>query len=151
MISDPKKRVLFVCIGNACRSQMAEAFAMAYGSDVLIAASAGLAPATAVHPVTAKAMEEKNIDLKDHFPKALRHLGRAQFDIVVNMSGSFLPDPPAGQIIDWDIDDPVFMDWEEHCEIRDEIERRVMALITQLRRTPEAKFRGQGSGRVELK
>lgn len=148
MIPSPKTRILFVCIGNACRSQMAEAFAMAYGSDVLVAASAGLAPATGVHPVTVRAMEEKNIDLKDHFPKAVRHLGRAQFDLVVNMSGSFLSDPPGSQVVDWDIDDPVFMDWDEHCQIRDEIERRVMALILDLRRTPQTKFKGQGSGRV---
>jgi protein-tyrosine-phosphatase len=127
---------------------MAEAFATAYGSDVLVAASAGLAPATGVHPVTVRAMEEKNIDLKDHFPKAVRHLGRAQFDLVVNMSGSFLSDPPGSQVVDWDIDDPVFMDWDEHCQIRDEIERRVMALILDLRRTPQTKFKGQGSGRV---
>jgi protein-tyrosine-phosphatase len=127
---------------------MAEAFATAYGSDVLVAASAGIAPATKVHRVTAHAMEEKNIDLKDHFPKALRHLARAQFDLIINMSGSFLPNPPAGQVIDWDVDDPVFMEWDEHCEIRDEIERRVMALILELRRKTEPKFRGQGSGRV---
>jgi arsenate reductase len=148
VIPAPKRRILFVCIGNACRSQMAEGFATAYGSDVLVAASAGLAPAAGLHPVTVRAMEEKNIDLKDHFPKALRHLGRAQFDLIVNMSGSFLPNPPAGQIVDWDIDDPVLMEWEEHCGIRDEIERRVMALILDLRRAPEPKFRGQGSGRV---
>jgi arsenate reductase (thioredoxin) len=148
VIPKPKTRVLFVCIGNACRSQMAEAFATAYGSDVLVAASAGVAPATGVHPVTARAMEEKNIDLKDHFPKALRHLGRAQFDLIINMSGSFLPNPPAGHIVDWDVDDPVFMEWDEHCGIRDEIEKRVMALILELRRAPEPKFRGQGSGRL---
>jgi arsenate reductase len=148
VIPAPKTRILFVCIGNACRSQMAEAFANAYGSDVLVAASAGVAPATAVHPVTMRAMEEKNINLKDQFPKGLRHLGRAQFDMVVNMSGSFLSNPPGGQVLDWDIDDPVFMDWEEHCQIRDEIERRVMSLILDLRRRPEPKFRGQGSGRI---
>src|SRR6185295_5155712 len=100
-----------VCIGNACRSQMAEAFATAYGSDVLIAASAGVAPANGVHPVTRRAMEEKNIDLADAFPKAIRHLGRAQFDLIVNMSGTFLPDPPSSRIVDWDIDDPVYMDY----------------------------------------
>jgi arsenate reductase len=148
VIPTPKKRILFVCIGNACRSQMAEGFAATYGSDVLVAASAGLAPASRVHPVTVRAMDEKNINLKDHFPKALRHLGRAQFDLIVNMSGSFLPNPPTGQIVDWDIDDPVMMDWEEHCGIRDEIERRVMTLILELRRAPEPKFRGQGSGRI---
>jgi arsenate reductase len=147
---EPKKRVLFVCIGNACRSQMAEAFAIAYGSDVILAGSAGLSPASAVHPVTARAMLEKNIDLRDHFPKALRHLGRAQFDLIINMSGSFLPGPPPGNIVDWDIDDPVYMDYEDHCVIRDEIERRVMGLILELRRGPQPRFRGQGSGRLEL-
>ena len=147
MTPTSRKRVLFVCIGNACRSQMAEAFAMTYGSDVLVAASAGLAPAAAVHPVTARAMEEKNIDLKDHFPKALRHLGRAEFDLIVNMSGSFLPNGPVGDVIDWDVDDPVLLDSEEHSQIRDEIERRVMSLILELRRPPDPKFRGQGSGR----
>ena len=95
MIEPPKQRVLFVCIGNACRSQMAEAFAHTYGADVIVPASAGLAPASAVHPVTARAMLEKNIDLKDHFPKALRNMSRAQFDLVINMSGSFLPNPPS--------------------------------------------------------
>ena len=148
MTPPAKTRVLFVCIGNACRSQMAEGFATAYGSDVLVAASAGLAPATAVHRTTLRAMREKNIDLRDHFPKALRHLGRAQFDVVVNMSGSFLPGPPPGQIVEWDVPDPVYMEYDEHCEIRDEIERRVMQLILELRREPDPKFRGQGSGRT---
>jgi protein-tyrosine-phosphatase len=126
---------------------MAEAFATAYGSDVLVAASAGLMPATSVHPVTAKAMSAKNIDMRDHFPKALRHLGRSQFDLIVNMSGSFLPSPPPGHVVDWDISDPVYMDYDDHCVIRDEIERRVMGLILDFRREPKQKFRGQGSGR----
>ena len=148
MTAPAKKRVLFVCIGNACRSQMAEAFANTYGSDVLVAGSAGLAPATAVHPVTKKAMLDKNIDLADQFPKAVRHLGRGSFDLIVNMSGSFIPNPPPGHIVDWDIEDPVFMDYEEHCEIRDQIERRVMELILDFRREPKTKFKGQGSGRL---
>jgi arsenate reductase len=127
---------------------MAEAFATAYGSDVMIAASAGVAPANGVHPTTRRVMEEKNIDLKDHFPKGLRHLGRSQFDIVVNMSGTFLPNAPGERVLDWDVDDPVFMEWEDHCKIRDEIERRVMGLILELRRPEGPRFRGQGSGRV---
>ena len=147
MIEPPKQRVLFVCIGNACRSQMAEAFARTYGADVIVAASAGLAPAGCVHPVTIQAMSEKNIDLKDHFPKELRTMSRAQFDLVINMSGSFLPNPPSAKIVDWDIPDPVFMEYEEHCHIRDDIERRVMLLILDLRQANRGpKKRGQGSG-----
>jgi len=137
-VSQPK-RVLFVCLGNACRSQMAEGFARMYGSDALVAASAGLAPAMHVASDTAKAMAEKGIDLRDHFPKSIRHLGRSQFDLVINMSGMELPPIPGAptpgtQIREWDIPDPVFLKYAEHCEVRDEIERMVMGLILDLRR-----------------
>ena len=147
------KRVLFVCIGNACRSQMAEGFARAYGSDIIIPASAGLAPAMGVFRDTKKAMLEKDIDLKDHFPKSIRHLGRAEFDLVVNMSGSEIPADLASRttLVEWDVDDPVYMKYEGHCEIRDRIETLVMKLILDLRHEPKApKFRGQGSGRLDL-
>jgi arsenate reductase len=130
---------------------MAEGFARAYGDDVIIAASAGVAPAFRVAPDTMRAMKEKNIDLTDHFPKSVRQLGRAEFDLVVNMSGSYLPSAhPGAKLVDWDIPDPVAMEYIEHCEIRDAIERRVMALIVELRRDPGPKFRGQGSGRLPL-
>jgi protein-tyrosine-phosphatase len=144
------KRVLFVCIGNACRSQMAEGFARAYGSDVMVAASAGLAPAINVARDT---MAEKRIDLRDHFPKAIRNLGRAQFDLVVNMSGSEIlaDEVPGATVVEWDVDDPVFLKYEDHCKIRDRIETLVMKLILDLRQAPkEPRFRGQGSGRLEL-
>jgi arsenate reductase len=147
------KRVLFVCIGNACRSQMAEGFARAYGADVLIPASAGLGPAMSVARDTITAMSEKGIDLRHHFPKAIRNLGRAQFDIVVNMSGSeILPGEVSGaKIIEWDVDDPVFMSYEEHCKIRDQIETLVMKLVLDLRQAAkEPRMRGQGSGKLEL-
>jgi arsenate reductase len=145
-----KKRVLFVCVGNACRSQMAEGFARAYGSDVMIVASVGLAPARTLAPDTIRAMEEKNIDIREQFPKALRHIGKAEFDLVVNMSGVYLPAEFGTKILDWEVMDPVFLPYKEHCEVREEIERQVMKLILELRRAPTMKFRGQGSGRVEL-
>jgi arsenate reductase len=150
MIPAGKKRVLFVCIGNACRSQMAEGFARTYGGDVMIPASAGLAPAAAVAPDTLRAMDEKNIDLRDHFPKSLRHLGRADFDLVVNMTGFFLPKGLKGRIVDWEVADPVSMEYAQHCEVRDTIEQLVMKLILELRAAPPTQFRGQGSGRLEL-
>ena len=143
-----RKRVLFVCIGNACRSQMAEAFARTYGSDVMIPASVGLMPAHAVAPQTVRAMDEKNIDLRQQFPKLLRHLGRADFDLVVNMSGFFLPPEfKAWRAVDWEVADPVQMEYEEHCRIRDMIEALVMKLVVQLRMPEPPEFRGQGSGR----
>ena len=130
----PKKRVLFVCIGNSCRSQMAEGFARTYGADVMIAGSAGLAPAFIVAPDTVRAMDEKNIDLRHQFPKSLKQLARAQFDLVVNMSGYNLPPDVEAPVREWDVPDPVSESYENHCKIRDDIESRVMALILELRR-----------------
>jgi len=146
--ADPK-RVLFVCIGNSCRSQMAEGFARTYGSDVMIPASAGLYPAAMIAPDTIRAMDEKNIDLRDQFPKSLRQLGRPCFDLVINMSGSFLPKEFTWRIVDWDVDDPVYMEYAQHCQVRDTIENLVMKLVLELRAAPRTQFRGQGSGRVE--
>ena len=127
-------RVLFICIGNSCRSQMAEGFARKYGADVLIAASAGLAPAIMVAPDTIRAMDEKNIDIREQFPKSLKQLGRAQFELFVNMSGFDLPPEIDTPVREWDVPDPVAEDYETHCQIRDEIETRVMGLILELRR-----------------
>lgn len=130
-------KVLFVCIGNSCRSQMAEGFARAYGSDVLIAASAGTGPAISVSRDTIRVMNEKNIDVSAHFPKALSHLGRSRFDLVINMSGQKLPDtlPPTRS---WDVVDPIGEPIETFRTVRDEIEGRVMRLIIELRRENSA-------------
>jgi len=143
----PRKRVLFVCFGNACRSQMAEGFARLLGSDCMIPASAGLHPAYAVAPDTIRAMAEKEIDLREHFPKSIRNLGRAQFDIVVNMSDSFLPEEPGVRLVEWEVPDPIDMDYDDHCKVRDLIERKVMELVLEMRRERDTtQFRGQGSG-----
>lgn len=133
-MTDSRKRVLFVCIGNSCRSQMAEGFARAYGADVLIPASAGLFPAIGIAPDTKRAMLERNIDIGDHFPKTIRHLGRARFDLAVNMSGEEIPPDAGGRIVEWDVPDPVCESYERHCEIRDQIESKVMNLVLELRR-----------------
>jgi arsenate reductase len=143
--------VLFVCIGNSCRSQMAEAFARMYGKDVLVPASAGLSPATRVAPDTIDAMEEKGIDIRDHFPKSIRHLGRIEFDLIINMSGRPIPGDPKATIRDWDVEDPVSLKYEDHCEVRDQIERLVMELILEFRREhAQTPLRPFGSGRLPL-
>jgi len=134
-VSEPaKSRVLFVCIGNSCRSQMAEGFARTYGSDVLVAASAGLAPAAIVAGDTIRVMADKNIDLSNHFPKSLAELGEQPFDLVVNMSGFHLPRAITSPARDWDVADPIGEDFETYCQICDQIERLVMGLILELRR-----------------
>ena len=140
-MSDTRTRVLFVCLGNSCRSQMAEAFANRYGSDVLIAASAGLSPALCVAPDTRRAMREKNIDIDHHFPKSLSQLSKSRFDLIVNMSGFPLPDSLAAQVRRWDVQDPISMDYEQHCSIRDQIETLVINLIIELRRGLKSRHR----------
>ncbi len=151
-MNEPRKRVLFVCIGNACRSQMAEAFARAYGSDVLIPGSAGLYPANSLPRDTLRAMAEKNIDLSNHFPKSIRQVARARFDLIVNMSGAPLPVDMGAAVREWDVEDPVSLDYEDHCAIRDQIERMVMNLVLELRRsqTPPPPP-GQGPSRLRAK
>lgn len=132
-MSEPK-RVLFVCIGNACRSQMAEAFARAYGSDVLTPASAGFAPAMGIPKQTIQAMEEKNLALSTHFPKSMSDLQDARFDLIVNMSGFPIgPINGATAVREWSVPDPVAMDYKNHCKVRDRIENLVMTLILELR------------------
>jgi arsenate reductase len=128
---------------------MAEAFARTYGSDVLIPASAGVSPAFGIAADTIRAMDDKGIDVRDQFPKGLRHLGRAQFDIVINMSGYDLPDATGSEIRSWDVPDPVSLRYSEHCEVRDAIERLVLTLIAEVRREESApRLRPFGSGQT---
>ena len=133
-----KTRVLFVCIGNACRSPMAEGFARAYGSDVLIAHSAGLAPALAVVPLSHQVMLEKNIDLGDCYPKEFELL-EGDFDLIVNMSGHDVAPRPGARMEVWDVPDPIGESEEVFRRVRDQIESRVRELIEKLRsRKPAA-------------
>ena len=111
---------------------MAEGFARTYGSDVLVALSAGLAPAMAVAPLTHKVMLEKNIDIGNVFPKDLESmLGRT--DLIINMSGFDLPVKTAVPVERWEIRDPIGESEEIYREVRDQIEQRVMQLILTMR------------------
>ena len=129
-----RKRVLFVCIGNACRSQMAEAFARAYGSDVLIVRSAGLAPAFSMPPLTRQTLDEKNIPSKGQFPKPLEAVAGEPFEVVVNLSGERLPPAfGAARIIDWNVRDPIGESEDVYRAVAAQIEGLVMRLILELR------------------
>jgi protein-tyrosine-phosphatase len=112
---------------------MAEGFARTYGSDVMLAASAGIAPALMVAADTHRAMKEKNISLDDHFPKSVEQLSKARFDLIVNMSGVDLPES-LGTIRTWKVRDPIGTKYDVHCAVRDEIEKLVMDLILEMRR-----------------
>lgn len=125
------RKILFVCIGNSCRSQMAEAFARAYGSDVLIADSAGIYPAAMVAPDTVRAMAEKNLTLNGQFPKSIEQVDRSAFDLIVDMSGELEPEDGTPMRI-WNVPDPIVMDYENHRRVRDQIEFLVRGLISEL-------------------
>lgn len=126
-------RVLFLCIGNAIRSQMAEGFARCYGSDVMIAKSAGLHPATNIMPLARKVMAERNIDLGDVLPKPVSDHKGEPFDLVVNISGLAAPAELRAPVRDWKVKDPMGQKEQAYRETADEIERLVMQLILELR------------------
>jgi arsenate reductase len=127
------KVVLFVCIGNTCRSPMAEAFANHYGSDVLQAFSAGLAPTQGIAMPTVAVMKEKNIDVSRHVPELYEPDDAIRCDIVVNMSGFALPGPPPRNLIEWTVKDPYRLSPRVYRQVRDDLEQRVMRLILDLR------------------
>jgi arsenate reductase len=130
----PKKRVLFVCIGNSCRSQMAEGFARKYGGTIVEAYSAGTDPATEISSVTKKVMAELGIDLAGHGPKGLEVLTLGQFDVVVNMSGR--PIQSRFPVREWNVEDPIGQPDHLYRAVRDLIETRVMELILELKNAP---------------
>jgi len=131
-----KKSILFVCIGNSCRSQMAEAFARAYGSDILSVRSAGLAPASIVQRLTRQVLTEKNISSEGQFPKGLESVAAESFDVVVNISGEPLPSRPvAHRSIEWRVRDPIGQSESLYRSVAAEIEALVMRLILELRGT----------------
>ena len=127
-----KTRVLFVCIGNSCRSQMAEGFAKAYGADVIAAASAGLSPATMIAPLTIQILEEHNVRIDGHFPKGLDIAVREPVDLLVNMSGRPLS-LPGIKGIEWRVQDPIGLKDSVYREVAAQIESLVMRLILDLR------------------
>jgi ArsR family transcriptional regulator len=111
---------------------MAEAFARTYGSDVLSAHSAGLAPAMIIQPLTTQVLLEKNIRTDNQFPKGLEMVLREPFDIVVNMSGQRLQIPNT-RILDWPVQDPIGLSEAVYRTVATQIESLVMRLILELR------------------
>jgi arsenate reductase (thioredoxin) len=131
----PPTRVLFLCIGNSCRSQMAAGFARTYGSDVLSVQSAGLAPAMTVSSLTHQVMLERNIDIGQEFPKGLDMASPSDADLIINMSGHPLPGQTDVRIETWTVRDPIGESEEVYRDVRDQIEQRVMRLILKARAT----------------
>jgi len=126
------KRILFVCVENAGRSQMAEAFVNKYGQGKLAAQSAGIKLASNVNPVVVEAMMEKGIDISMNKPKLLTQEMANQADLIVTMgcgAADLCPGPFFKDTVDWALEDPKGKSIDKVREIRDEIERRVKKLI----------------------
>jgi arsenate reductase len=113
---------------------MAEGFAAHYGSDVLIAESAGLAPAGVVVDETVRSMAEKNIDISGQYSKALRVSQTGEYDLVVNMSGFSLPDGVRAPVATWAVPDPIGQSDQVYAQVCDQIEALVLQLISDFRR-----------------
>lgn len=125
--------VLFVCIGNICRSPMAEALARKYGSDVLVVSSAGISPAIHNHVLTRSVLLERNVELGDHIPRKFRDLDVSRYDMIVNISGQPIPQNLGIPVENWTIEDPMGGNEDQFRRTRDEIEMLVMRLILRVR------------------
>lgn len=126
------KKVLFVCVENAGRSQMAEAFAKHYGKGKIEALSVGTMPSKEVNPLVVQVMREKGIDISRNKPKLIDTQMVQEADTIIVMgcdARGFCPAPLLKKVIDWELEDPKDKPVDKIREIRDEIERRVKKLI----------------------
>jgi len=127
--------VLFVCIHNAGRSQMAAGYLRHLAGDRVEVLSAGSEPADQVNPVAVAAMREEGIDLASEQPKVLTTEAVQESDVVVTMGcGDACPFFPGKRYEDWVLDDPAGLPLEAVRPIRDEIKHRVQALVADLTR-----------------
>ncbi len=132
--------VLFMCVHNAGRSQMAAALLQRYAAGRVAVRSAGSAPATEVNPAVVAVMAEVGIDISKELPKPLTDEAARTADIVVTMGcGDACTFYPGKRYLDWQLDDPAGKTVEEVRPIRDEIDRRVRALIAEIAPTTDAR------------
>jgi arsenate reductase (thioredoxin) len=128
-----KPSVLFVCVHNAGRSQMAAGFLRHLAGDAIEVRSAGSAPADHLNPVAVGAMKEVGVDIADQQPKVLTPEDSAVSTVVITMGcGDVCPYFPGQTHLDWDLDDPAGQGIEAVRAIRDDIRGRVEALVADL-------------------
>jgi len=125
--------VLFVCVHNAGRSQMAAGLLAKHAGDRVVVLSAGSAPASEINPAVREAMAEVGVDLSHAFPKALTTEAVEAADVVVTMGcGDACPVFPGKRYLDWDLADPSGLPVEQVRPIRDAVDRRVRDLVDEL-------------------
>jgi protein-tyrosine-phosphatase len=131
----PPVKILFVCIGNSCRSQMAEAWANHFGKGRVQPHSAGSHPLGTITQDTYTAMSEKGISLAGQWSKGLRDVAVGEMDVVVGMGCEVECPVPAGfkgRVVEWNIPDPYSRGIESFRNVRDMIERQVLGLLAEL-------------------
>lgn len=132
-MSSPKPRVLFVCVHNAGRSQMAAGFMSVLGAGRVEVLSAGSAPKDSINPVAVAAMQEVGIDISKNTPKVLTPEAVQESDVVITMGcGDACPFYPGKRYEDWSLDDPAGQTIEFVRTVRDDIKKRVEQLLTEL-------------------
>ena len=132
-MSSPKPRVLFVCVHNAGRSQMAAGFMNSLGAGRVEVLSAGSAPKDSINPIAVEAMQEVGIDISNNVPKVLTPEAVQESDAVITMGcGDACPFYPGKRYEDWVLDDPAGQGIESVRVIRDDIKKRVEQLLSEL-------------------
>ncbi|HBA26765.1 MAG TPA: low molecular weight phosphatase family protein [Nitrospinae bacterium] len=122
-------KLIFVCVENSCRSQIAEGFARYYGKEISVY-SAGSRSTGIVNPMAVDIMKERGIDISNQESKGLDALPKDKFDIIVTMGcGDNCPTVSAKKRIEWQIKDPKGASIEVFREVRDEIEEKVLELL----------------------
>jgi len=126
-------RIVFLCVENSCRSQMAEAFARRHGGPRVDVYSAGSRPASQINAKAVEVMGERGFSLAQHQPKALADVPDMEFDVAVTMGcGDDCPALRARRREDWNIPDPKDMPLEEFRKVRDSIDAKVQELLARL-------------------
>jgi arsenate reductase (thioredoxin) len=129
--------VLFVCVHNAGRSQMAAGWLRHLGGDAVEVRSAGSLPGERVNPAAVEAMAEVGIDISDQQPKVLTADAVEASDVVITMGcGDACPVFPGKRYLDWELEDPAGKGVESVRPIRDELERRIRGLLDELQVPP---------------
>ena len=130
-----RKKVLFACRKNACRSQMASAFAQFLAGDKLDVSNAGSEPAEKINPDMVKVMHEKGIDMGFRNPRSMEEaIANDTPELIITMGcGEQCPLVPGAKIIDWDLPDPAGKPMEFMRDVRDEIEKKVVTLINEIK------------------
>jgi arsenate reductase (thioredoxin) len=132
-VTTERPEVLFLCVHNAGRSQMAAALLARYGGDRLVVHSAGSAPGETLNPAVVTAMAEVGIDITAERPKKLTDDMAQRSDVIVTMGcGDACPVYPGKRYVDWELPDPAGLAVEEVRPIRDEIGERVKVLVGEL-------------------